>query len=130
MNELIFTSYLFFIPAVYSYYISIYELSILNTIVGIASIIYWRNPSSKNGLLLDLCMSRISGLTYLVYGYNHVTDTSIRKYAYVNLSIIIFFYTLSNVLYRLEYKKWVYSHMGFHIFSVVSKIMILSQIRR
>lgn len=130
LNSLVFTSSLFFIPALYGCYHSINDLSVLTMTTAVFSINYWLNPESKVGLFLDVFCARFSGITYFIYGYKYVINPTIRYNSYFNTCFIMSCYVFSNILYKLGRPEWVKFHMGFHFFTTIGKLLVLSEIIR
>jgi hypothetical protein len=128
-KELIYTSSLFFIPALYGFYYSINGLSIITTTTALFSINYWSNTESRIGFFLDVFFARFSGITYFIYGYKYITNPTIRYNCYFNTCLMISCYVFSNILYNLGRPEWVKFHMAFHFFTTIGKLLVLSQIR-
>jgi hypothetical protein len=124
--HLISTSTMFLVPAIYGYCNSLYSLSTVSLLTTLCSINFWRNPVGNDWRLsLDKTMATTSGIIYFLYGYNNIKNPSIKMLGYWNAGSIVGFYALAQILHSHNSPYWLYSHMIFHCFTTVGKILVL-----
>jgi hypothetical protein len=119
---IIFSSSLFVLPIIYGILKCNFVLSFISIITMIYSIHYW---ITGNNIELDLFFSKLCGIMYFIYSYFNLKNKSKRLSCYIILFFILFCYNTSCVLYNLESELWVIYHMLFHLYTVISKIIIL-----
>jgi len=122
--NLIATSGLFVVPALLGIYKKEYLLSSISLISMMASLNYWRDPVPGTRKNIDLVVSKITGFVYFIHGYNRLSGM-MRFIGYTNGFIITSCYYTSCLLYKLKSNGWITYHMGFHIFIVLGKIIVL-----
>ena len=122
---LVVTSTLFLIPALYGFFNSNYNLSIITCITSLCSINYWRKPDDEWRLALDKTTATTSGIIYFLCGYNYINNTCARQIGYCNATAIVGCYMGSKILYSRGSPNWVYSHMAFHLFTTTGKLLVI-----
>jgi hypothetical protein len=119
---IIISSTLFILPIIYGILKCKFVLSFISIITMFFSIHYW---FTGNNIELDLFFSKLCGIMYFIYGYFNIKNNLKRLYGYINLFFILFCYNTSCVLYNLDSELWVIYHMLFHLYTIISKIIIL-----
>lgn len=142
-EPLVYSSCIFLIPLIYSYYLKFYFYTIVLFITFGISANYWRKATLGLRRDLDLFFSKISFLiffisnfVYLHYNYplllgykiNNNSDISTIIYitSYSNLFFIIYFYNLSYYHYRINDIHWIIYHILFHIFCNLNILLIIN----
>ena len=126
MRGLMFSNSLFLIPTIYGFRKQQYMLSTINLITTIASLHYWREPLPGAIKNLDLAISKLAGIAYFWYGYNHLDNIHIRLAGYVNGACMLLLYHASCNTYARCLAHWKYYHMAFHVSVAIGQMLILS----
>jgi len=126
MRSLMFSTSLFLIPTIFGFQQQHYALSLLSLITTIASLNYWRDPVPGPRKDADLVISKIAGIVYFWYGYNHLDNIHIRFAGYVNGACMLLFYHASCNTYARCLAHWKYYHMAFHVSVAIGQMLILS----
>ena len=121
---LVWTSLGFCIPAYYAYYNEKYSYAYLSFITSGISALYWWRPTYGWRRNLDLCIAKISFITYFTTAYMQMKNNIHPKYpimVYTGTPLMLLLYNLSCI-----YPKnwWVY-HAGFHIVVNMHKMIII-----
>lgn len=128
---LIASSSMFIIPSIFGYYRGNKLLSTMSLCSMACSINYWMYPKKGIAKNMDLIVSKATGIIYFIYGYKNINSMFHRFIGYSNLACVINCYYLSCKLYNQEIITniktdiWIYYHIGFHISSVIAKMLVL-----
>ena len=122
---LLMSSSLFSVPMLYGIYKKKYLLSTITGCAMFCSIIYWISPVEGVTQNLDLMMSKLSGITYFLYGVYKINSHFSKLIGCTNLSLMMTCYNSSCSLYNEQDDKWIYYHIGFHLFTVIGKMFVL-----
>jgi hypothetical protein len=122
---LVATSSMFIIPSIYGYYKGNRMLGSVSLCTALCSINYWMNPVEGTRKNIDLFVSKITSVTYVIYGYNNINSSMIKLISYTNLLYIINLYYLSCSSYNKNSDTWLYYHIYFHLSIVFGKILVL-----
>ena len=119
------SSMLFLFPSMYAYYTKKNILSFVSLCNTVFSVYYWMNPVHGFARNADLILSKIGGLIYFTHGYYNIHSTLQRLLGYSNLILLLQCYCLSCKTYTKNTYKWMFYHVGFHIFTCIGKMIVL-----
>lgn len=127
-NYLVFSSVLFFIPTLYSIFCQVFiPFGILSFFTGIASVNFWWFGEANWRLFLDKFVAYITATCYCVSGFLRVIENELNPIIYTIIILSAFlFYKISCKLWNEGNNYWVLYHVGFHIFLVIGKIIIIN----
>ena len=121
---LVVSSLLFLIPAYYAIICDLYTHGIFSILASFVSIIYWISPGPSWRQTLDLTISKLYIIYFVVIGiycYNSLFQWQIL------LKILLIYITLMNYImshisweYKLE--QWIYFHISFQIWSCILQL--------
>ena len=111
-------------PALYGAYKGQKILPAVSLINSIVSIYHWQQPTSNHLVILDLVVSKSSGIIYFIYGYSSIQG-HLRMIGYVNLLCMLSSYHSSCYLYSMNNSFWLWSHMIFHGFTIFGKFLVV-----
>ena len=123
--SLIASSSLFSIPLLYGIYKSNWILATMTTSAMLCSIKYWMNPVEGYYKNMDLVVSKISGVYYFIYGVYNINNQYPKLFGYANMFMMLSCYNASCLLYKMNSPSWVKFHVGFHIFIITGKLIVL-----
>jgi len=151
---LVYSSCMFLVPAIYSYYLKYYFYAICLFITFGISANYWRKATYGLRRNLDLIFSKISFFIfitshiYYLYFYSLLQNTNNKNesntklpmiyyiVSYSNLFFIMYFYNLSYYFYhlpkiycRMNKFDWINFHILFHLFCNTN-ILLIIQIKK
>lgn len=121
--SLVASSALFLVPTVYGFYRGHRMLPAASCITTIASVVYWLDPQCSEKRILDLIVSKSSGVLYFVYGWKYIESPSSRMYGYMNMVGILTTYQTACLLYPSPY--WIPCHMMFHYMTALGKLIVV-----
>jgi len=128
---LVYTSYLFLIPAIYSFYKSLKIYTIILIFSTIISINYWINPTYGWRRNIDHIYSKIVFIIFFVNSYFYIQGYILNIIIYTCLFICITCFYFSNTVYNHEQLNtkfglyWYHYHMLFHVFVTVNLMVII-----
>lgn len=124
-KSLVFTSTILILPIIYEK--SPKHLRIMSSINSIVSIIHRLDPDNKPKLILDIIVANITGIAYFTHGINNIpmSNYRIRTIGYINTAAILMLFCKSCQEYNVHNSQWIYYHIGFHITTIFSKILVL-----
>jgi hypothetical protein len=118
---LVYTSLLFIIPAIYSYYKSFFFYSILFILSTIISISYWINPICGWRRNLDHIYAK---LFFILFLFHNIFRINILSFILIVGGIYCFY--MSNRTYNtLNTISWHTYHMLFHILITITILLLL-----
>ena len=125
---LVFSSFLFLFPSVYSYYKQSYFLSITLATTSIVSANHWRNARLYSFCRsVDLFVSKLSFLILFLYNLIYIKLLLHRILIYSNLGILLICFYLSTNLYT-NTVIWCIYHFTFHIICISNTMLIIYNI--
>ena len=111
---LTFTSCLFFISAIYSFYCNLPFLTLIAAGTSIISANFWRNPILGIRRDLDLVYSKISFCIFFCNGVYYVRSLPYILIFYPGLGCMIWSFYTSNATYYMKKEYWWKYHLIFH----------------
>ena len=122
-HYLFYTSFLFLLSSIFSYFYNSFYYSIFNFFLFLTSVIHWNDPDNIFFKRIDLFMVKIIFLFYLINSfYKNEFD---REFLFsLSLSIIIFYF-IEHVLDFYKNNQWIIFHMAIHIYATLIFILFL-----
>ena len=126
---LVFSSFLMSLPAFYGMYYGIYGLSTLIIITTIVSGNHWRiamhNSWRRN---VDLILAKITCTVLFIYNTIYIRDKVHKMIFYVLCITGIYFFYLSNTLYKPNTIMWRNFHFTFHFLCMWTEFLLMYNI--
>lgn len=122
------SSYFFMIPAFFYFFRNLYFYSILLGLTSIISANYWRKATYSWRRNMDLVFAKITFSVFFYNGVFYVTTRFYRIIGYSGLLFIIYFYYLSNKLFKMGNPNWWKFHCFFHFLMTIEQLIILDSI--
>jgi len=120
---LFYTSFLFLIVSLLSYFHNFFYSSIMIFILFLTSSTHWNDPCNNILKRLDLIMVKILGFFYFINSlYKNEFDRQFLSS--LALSIIIFYF-IEFILDFYKNNQWVIFHMAIHIYAALLFLMFL-----
>ena len=120
---LFYTSFLFLIVSLLSYFYNFFYSSIILFILFLTSSTHWNDPYNTILKRLDLIMVKILGFFYFINSlYKNEFDRQFLSS--LTLSIIIFYF-LEFILDFYKNNQWIIFHMAIHIYAALLFIMFI-----
>jgi len=136
---LTFSSLLFIIPSIYSYFIQSYYFSYVLVFCSLISANYWRRATYGWRRNADLLYSKFAFVTFVSNGIYYVRPVNVHigicVGAYVGLFFLCYCFYLSGKLYNIQYVpkeknangywKWFHYHALFHFIMMFEQCIII-----
>ena len=120
---LFYTSFLFLLSSIFSYFYNSFYYSIFNFLLFLPSVIHWNDPDNVIFKRIDLFMVKIISLFYLINSF-YKNEFDRELLFSLSLSIIIFYF-IEHVLDFYKNNQWVIFHMAIHIYATLILILFL-----
>jgi hypothetical protein len=127
-NILCYTSLLFLAPTIYAFENSLYIYSLFVVLIGIFSMNFWRKPKYGIRRSCDLIYANFAFYTSIIIFIIYVTNIFYIILSLINLSIIIYNFTISGDYFRLNNYKWLVHHTFFHCCLVIQQMILVYHI--
>ena len=114
---LFYTSFLFLISSLLSYFLNSCYSSIILFILFLTSVLHWNNPTNNILKRIDLVMVKIVILFYFIKSF-YKNEFDRHFLTSLALSIIIFYF-IEYVLDFYKNSQWVIFHMAIHIYATL-----------
>lgn len=119
------TSFLFFVPTLYSMYRGFYWYSRLNGAIAFASVNHWRNPIRPSWRrTLDYAISYVGFCLYLKDGILNLDEPG-YLFGSCGLFWLLYYYINSHFGYYGGNTHWRKHHAMFHVMVVYQQMLIL-----
>ena len=120
---LFYTSFLFLLSSVLSYFYNSFYSSIIIFILFLTSVLHWNNPDNVILKRVDLIMVKIVCFFYFINSF-YKNEFDRQFLSSLALSVIIFYF-LEHVLDFYKNSQWVIFHMAIHIYSALLFMLFL-----
>ena len=125
---LVFSSFLFTIPALYAYMNDMLLYAALLVATSLVSANYWRDPFipswRKNA---DLLVAKISFTIFVTSGIMYVRELHFLIVGYSGLLVLMCCYHQSCMRFQRGDKYWYIYHFAFHVIMMCEQLIILHQ---
>ena len=123
---LVFSSFLFIVPALYAYTHGMLLYAALLSTTSLVSANYWRDPFTPSWRkVADLVVAKVSFATFVISGILYVRDLRFMLVAYPGLIALIYCYYESCAGFCRGNEGWYVYHFAFHVVMTCELIIIL-----
>jgi hypothetical protein len=125
---LVLSSALFLIPSLYAYLNHIYFLSSVLFGVSVISMNYWRKASNSLRRKIDIFTANVSLIIFVYNGFYYFIPSIVSIRMCICGLFVMYYFYLSNVLYKNKNKNWYKYHILFHIGILHNQIFVIYNI--
>jgi len=125
---LVLTSLSFMFPSIYAFFYQLYFYSFVLSVTSMVSANFWRKATYSWRREIDLVVSKLSFLIFLINAIIYIKCIVTFIIASVNLYLICLFYLFSIKHFKIKNKNWLKYHILFHLCVTLQSFIILDSI--
>lgn len=126
---LVLSSFLFFLPAINSWYRNQYMNTYVLISTSLVSANFWRKATYSWRRTLDLYLSKIAFIIFHIQGIKYVKYKPLIISGYTSLFISIYCFYLSHKYYTKKNPIWYRYHFIFHMTLIYKTLLIINSIQ-
>jgi len=125
---LVLTSLCSLLPTIYSFYHSLFFLSLVSLSTTIISANYWRKATISSRRDFDLVYAKLSFFIYSYHGLYYVRGYRVITFL-PGVIYLIYNYYYSNQLYYAKKREWLSHHIWFHMMVLTEQMVVLESMQ-
>jgi hypothetical protein len=125
---MVFSSCFFLYPIYHGLCCQIYGHSILLFVCFLASVNYWRNPVLSLRRDIDIIISKLTMIVYIVNAFRFVRQPIYVIFGFPNMVLFLYVFRVSTLLFNENKTYWWKYHILFHFLCSFNQYILLDEL--